>query len=367
MIESLTIKNFKCFENQSFEFGNLTLLSGLNGTGKSSVFQSLLLLRQSNQQRILENGLLLNGDLVKLGTAKDIFYEKASDYIFGFDIKFSGNHNASWQFNYDSETDIPRLISKNVSKNIYNNNLFTDSFHYLTAERIGPRTSFAASDYFVNQHKQIGISGEYTSHFLSLFEEQDIENEKGHPKEKRLELKPQVVAWLDEISPGVQIETIEYKDMDLVSLRYAFIIGDQKSNFYRSTNVGFGITYTLPIVVALLASKQNALILLENPEAHLHPKGQFTMGELIARTARCGVQVIVETHSDHILNGIRVAVHDKKLEPSQLRIYFLDRNKEKGQMCSKVIALKIDKDGRIDKWPDGFFDEWDKSLERLID
>ena len=73
MIKKLHIKNFKCFEDQNFELGNLTLLTGLNGTGKSSVIQSLLLLHQSYQQHFLQtNRLLLNGDLIELGTAQDI-------------------------------------------------------------------------------------------------------------------------------------------------------------------------------------------------------------------------------------------------------------------------------------------------------
>ncbi|WP_180834594.1 AAA family ATPase, partial [Vibrio parahaemolyticus] len=63
----------------------------------------------------------------------------------------------------------------------------------------------------------------------------------------------------------------------------------------------------LPIVLALLVTKPGGLVIIENPEAHLHPKGQSYLGRLIQRTAEAGVQVIIETHSDHLLNGIRVA------------------------------------------------------------
>ena len=108
-------------------------------------------------------------------------------------------------------------------------------------------------------------------------------------------------------------------------------------------------------------------MLIENPEAHLHPKGQFMMGELIARAASAGIQVIVETHSDHVLNGIRVAVHDKVINPDSLKIHFFSRLEEAGRMKSKVESPVIDKNGRLDQWPEGFFDEWDKSLERLLD
>lgn len=81
--------------------------------------------------------------------------------------------------------------------------------------------------------------------------------------------------------------------------------GNIGADYFTAQNVGFGISYVLPIVLALVKAKKGELIILENPEAHLHPRGQRKMGELIARAAQGGVQVIVETHSDHILNGIR--------------------------------------------------------------
>ena len=118
MVDSLHIENFKCFENQRFEFGNLTLLTGLNGTGKSSVIQSLLLLRQSHQHRFLRyGGLLLNGDLIQLGTAQDIFFEKAKNDEFGFCLDHSGIPPAEWRFGYNrQQADVGRQISQAGAK-----------------------------------------------------------------------------------------------------------------------------------------------------------------------------------------------------------------------------------------------------------
>lgn len=91
-------------------------------------------------------------------------------------------------------------------------------------------------------------------------------------------------AWIGEISPGTRIIISSHPEMDLVSLQYSY----GQINHYRPTNTGFGITYMLPIVVALLSSTTDTLILLENPEAHLHPKGQSKIGELLALAASCG-------------------------------------------------------------------------------
>jgi len=366
MIYALRIRNFKCFENQRFAFGPLTLLSGLNGAGKSSVLQSLLLLRQSYQRGLLQSaGLALSGDLAQLGTAGDVFYEGATSSQFGFDLDFGDELAGSWIFDYDKEADVARSVSTSVSDAVYRTNLFGDDFQYLSAERIGPRPSFPKSDYWVREHRQLGVSGEYTSHFLSLFGERKVAQEVlAHPQERTLTLKAQVDAWMGEVSPGIQVEVRSYPDIDFISLQYAFVVGKQVSNSYRSPNVGFGITFTLPVVVALLSASPGALVLLENPEAHLHPQGQVKMGELMARAASCGIQVVVESHSDHILNGVRIAVRQGILAPGQVQLHFLDRKPD--QLSSHVVSPQIDRDGRIDRWPEGFFDEWDKSLEKLL-
>jgi predicted ATPase len=367
MVRALRVLNFKCFEDQLFEFGPLTLLSGLNGTGKSSVLQSLVLLRQSYQQSLLQAvGLSLSGDLIQLGTGKDVFYEGATSNEFGFDLDFEDQLASSWRFAYDRAADVVRLASDPAPGHVYDKSLFGDDFQYLSAERIGPRPAFATSDYLVREHRQLGVRGEYTAHFLDLFRGQEIASAAlAHPREKALTLKRQVEAWTGEISPGVQIDPIAYPEIDLVSLQYSFVMGNQlTSNRYQSVNVGFGITYTLPVVVALLASSPGALVLLENPEAHLHPRGQVRMGELMARAASCGIQVVVESHSDHILNGVRIAVRKGMLAPEQLRLHFLER--KSGQISSQVISPRVDRNGRIDQWPDGFFDEWEKSLEELL-
>jgi len=167
---------------------------------------------------------------------------------------------------------------------------------------------------------------------------------------------------MGEISPGTRIKITPNSGMDLISLQFSYGL----SNDYRSTNIGFGVTYTLPILVAILSAKPKTLILLENPEAHLHPKGQSKIGELLALAASCGVQIIVETHSDHVLNGIRLAVHDKRIEAKVVQLHYFQKKEEDGIAVSEVISPNIDQDGRIDEWPDGFFDEWRNILAKLI-
>ena len=214
------------------------------------------------------------------------------------------------------------------------------------------------------QLENLATKGEYTAHFLSVNESKTIPNRSlGHSQAKSLVLRDQVEAWMGEISPGTRLQINLKKDIDLISLQYYY--GD--SNPYRSTNIGFGISYTLPIIVAILSSPPETLIIIENPEAHLHPKGQAKMGELLALAASCGMQIVVETHSDHVLNGIRLIVYREKVDPKKVKLHYFDSQKRGREFITEVISPQIDRNGRIDKWPEGFFDEWDNSLEALLE
>lgn len=366
MLNSLTLKNFKPFENQCFSLKPLTLLTGLNSTGKSSVLQSLLLLRQSFQQdELLDRvGLVLNGDLVSIGTGQDVLFKRAKEDVITLEIGMNNDIKGTWIFDCDRQSDIMRISTLSIADAaVYDSGLFNDNFHYLKAERIAPRNYFQMSDFKVRQHQQIGSQGEFTAHFLAINEYKKIPHSQlSHPSAQSDILKSQVEAWLGEISPGTRVDIELHSGMDVVNLQYSY----EDNNFYRSTNVGFGITYTLPIIVAILSASSDTLILLENPEAHLHPRGQSKMGELIALAASCGIQIILETHSDHVLNGIRKAVRHNKLEADKVQINYFERYLKKGQPTTEIITPRIYPDGGIDKWPDGFFDQAEKDLMELL-
>lgn len=374
MIESLRVRNFKCFADATLPLGALTLLTGLNGAGKSSVLQALLVLRQSFEQGLLTRGnLALNGELAQLGTAQDALYGYAEEEIIAFELVTGEGEQLSWAFQYDKDVDVLATASRpkvhepaSVLKD--RTSLFGDSFQYLCAERIGPRVSFATSDFTVRERRQLGSRGELTAHFLATFGTKDrvAEGPLRRADAASTELLAQVEAWLDFISPGTRIKLTSHPAMDAVQLGYQFASGRDVTNVYRPTNVGFGLTYTLPILVALLAARPGALLLIENPEAHLHPRGQARMGELLALAASTGVQIIVETHSDHVLNGVRVAVHGGRLAPDRVRLHFFERKDGAERAVHEITSPRMDRNGRMDKRPEGFFDEWDKSLRQLL-
>jgi predicted ATPase len=350
------------------------LLTGLNGAGKSSAIQALLVLRQSSEQGLLDQGrLALNGDLVQIGTASDALYGYAEDEQIAFELVTDGV-SREWVFNYDKRADVlkgvappPARLAMPSTDGTTSTGLFGDAFQYLCAERVGPRTAFSTSDFLVRERRQLGMRGELTAHFLATFgKERLAPGPLLRPEAASFDLLAQVETWLGFISPGTRLQVTAHRAMDAVQLGYQFVSGSDVTDVYRPTNVGFGLTYTLPILVAVLSARPGTLVIIENPEAHLHPRGQARMGELLALAASSGVQIILETHSDHVLNGVRVAVHDGKLSPDRVRIHFFERIDHADRAIHELTSPQMDRDGRIDCWPAGFFDEWDAALDQLL-
>jgi len=174
----------------------------------------------------------------------------------------------------------------------------------------------------------------------------------------------QVKNWLQIISPeiDVHIEALESS----YRLNYSFSRGKNSvpTEKFRDLNIGFGISYTLPIIVVALHSPKDSLIIIENPEAHIHPSGQAKLMELLCKAAKAGVQFIIETHSDHIINGLLVACKKEIIDKEDINIYFFDRDLK--SHSTKSYFLPILEGIKIKHPPEGFFDQIDKDMETLM-
>lgn len=163
--------------------------------------------------------------------------------------------------------------------------------------------------------------------------------------------------------PRVSLQLKTLYEADLIQAGFSFSSpGSLNSRTYRATNVGFGISYVLPVIVALLATPTGGLIIIENPEAHLHPQGQTYLGELCARAAKAGIQVIIETHSDHFMDGVRISVKNKTLTPNQVKFHYFHRQGTETQIKSP----NIDEKGKLSEWPEGFNDQHRKNAVQLL-
>ncbi|MFF0585877.1 DUF3696 domain-containing protein [Streptomyces sp. NPDC003781] len=369
MITRLTLVNFKAFRRLELPLGPLTLLTGLNSSGKSSVLQALALLRQS-----IDNGgqgLLLNGELVELGSARDVLHDdfgladELAD-VGGPAVGFLVDAGESFQFVglYDPEEPDEDVMQMRVRGGTLP--FVAAPFQYLHADRITPAVTYPRSRQVAIDRGFLGVRGEHTVNFLRHYGEREVpDGPLRHPDASSPQLRDQTVAWMQELCPGVNLLADAIEGTDYVRLSYGFggTAGINATRRRRPTNVGFGLTYALPIVVACLTATPGSLILLENPEAHLHPKGQSRMAALISAAAATGAQMVVETHSDHVLNGVRIAVKQGALQPEDAVVHFFRGNGS----GAEVISPSIDKDGMLAQWPEGFFDEWENSLDQLLD
>lgn len=370
MIDKLYIDNFKSIIDEPFNLGSLNVLSGVNGSGKSTVCQVLLLIKEYFEHYNEDvSTVSLNNKYMDLGRIQDILNDGASDEKIS--ISFEENDTL-----YHFELDANKSLSTNDFAHVKRSKLdyahlksIFNKVKYLRAERLGPRVVQEKDDQSVRVLKDIGISGEYVNSFLDYYGKEivDFEN-RFHINSESEQLSHQVGLWLNEISPNVSYNTNELQNTDFVGVQYNFKTKMGYSQGYRATNVGFGISYILPVIVMCLSASPGDILIIDTPEAHLHPKGQSKIGELLANTAADGVQIIVETHSDHVINGIRKQIIKKKIQPDDTRFYYfsLISGAEVLSPCTKVAQPKVDINGMFDDWPEGFFDEWSSSLSELI-
>lgn len=367
MLQALKLHNFKCFEDLHIQLSSLNILSGLNGMGKSTVIQALIALRQTSESNQLYKGLILNSERETLGTGRDVLYgsHAQDDENIGFCLQYD-NILYDFIYNYADSDYLPLFNEAKIDfGNLEKENLFRQSFCYVSAERLGPRQIYDKSNYEINVCKQLGTHGEMTVGYLI---------ERGsdstgtvpvrHPsKPDAKQLLTQVESWLSDISPNTMLSLHDYSSAHRAGLGFR-TASDYGYFDCNATNVGFGLSYVLPVIVALLKAEPDDLLIIENPEAHLHPAGQRRIGELIARCASAGVQIILETHSDHLLNGIRLAIKHNLISTADVTLFYF--SKEVNSARRVVESPKISSEGLLDIWPEGFFDEWDRAIDELF-
>lgn len=374
MISNLKLCNFKLHNNTELTIKGLTILTGMNGMGKSTIIQSLILLRQSFLMNDLEAGLNLKGDLCDAGISGELSCLASNAHFLEIDLDFQEQDSLNFKFNYPDnilDTLLPGKDLNVTQKHILSKySLFNENFQYISAFRFGPQKSYNRDTSLVVNKKQISkIMGqcEYTVHYLEQYKNINIPIKELALKDDSditpdFRLSVQVERWLRLISPNIKI-IIESSGEDF-KLKYKFNRDKNTiTDDFNAINTGFGITYILPILVAILSASKDAIIIVENPEAHIHPKGQAVLMELISKAVANGLQIIVESHSDHIINGSLVAINKKLITPDLLSIYYFER--EEHGHTAITYPLEISSSGHIRRSPKGFFDQIDIDLKTL--
>lgn len=128
--------------------------------------------------------------------------------------------------------------------------------------------------------------------------------------------------------------------------------GKDTNDLVSIADVGFGVSQTLPILVALLAAEPGQMVYIEQPEIHLHPRAQMAMAQILAEAANRGVRVVAETHSSLLLLGVQSLVAEGKLSPDKVKLHWFKRRPEDG--ITEVSSADLDKAGAFGDWPEDF-------------
>lgn len=376
MITKLKLKNFKCFkEAQSFNLKEVNLFTGYNGRGKSTVFQSLLLLAQSiydspSKENQLEY-LLVNGLFCRLGIFEDLINNISLDPCIHFEIETNNiDKIKTLELSYKETSDRKGIInhmkvdgvdrfqtrgdisgegmsseSKFEGYPIGVNSIF-DKIYFVSADRLGPTLFEEKQDLY--DHNPIGNNGEYSLNVLA------------GQKELQQELANLVVKIMDGGELSLKGDTGESKQTDVLKLYFKDLA--TKKNI-RAINSGFGYSYVLPILLAALTLEGGSLF-IENPEAHLHPAAQSSLiKELIKICQRKHIQLFIESHSEHVINAVRLCVlyedDYKDFTHDKVSVYFFDKD-------MSVNSLKMHSNGQMDNWPLGFFDQAERDAGEII-
>lgn len=335
MINTITLKAFKSFVERVINLNSLTLLTGINSSGKSSLIQSILMFEKAfnNEKNVL---------LEEHGTIKDLRNKR-----FPGPIELGININ-------DIEYAI-QLSEENQER--FDKTLFPNLW-YISAHRFGPKLNIPIFNN-ESEKKKIGKNGENVLQCIQYYDVEHpvtLDESIVHPSITSYTLLDNIRAWLNIISPNSQFN---YKVIHEIDSSFATF------DDFRSTNVGFGLSYILPVITTLLVAtiEKNNLVIIENPEAHLHPKGQTELTKLICLCASLGTQVIVETHSDHIFAGIRLFVKNNREFADNVLIHWFELNKDKN---TEITSIFLDENGRTETWPEGFFDQFEINSAGLL-
>lgn len=352
MLETINIMSLKSIKDTTIRCSKLNIFVGPNSAGKSTILQSLLLLSQNSK-----NGFGLNGFLVSLGEFREVrnlnvksnfILIKATtnnkDYI---QIKFTESDESKVGYNVTCETDGKSSISDYFD-------FYHGKFSFLSSERIGYQDVYPKN---MSSTQKIGFNGEYAINYLKTNSNLRLENSITK-FDKDYTLLGQVNYWLNYIiKANIRIEDLIGTDV----IKVSYEIGEAKS--LRPKNIGAGTSYLISIIIACLSSSANDILIIESPEIHLHPSAQSKLCEFFYFISSADRQLFIETHSDHIFNGIRAGIATDKMKKENIVINYVELDDNN---CSKIDVVNIENNGRVKNNYTELFNQFDYDLDKML-
>jgi predicted ATPase len=400
----LSVEGYKSIADKcTVEFNGLTVLAGANSSGKSSFMQPLLLIKQTLESTYGSKGLILDGPNVRLTDSSQIISKVCSNQdFFAIELETEGKWTrAEFQLGKKSGVENKRLQYKdeNLTQELtleigLSEQAIVDIIEHLPDNTQRLLTNFREHDtkIIVKRGRNAFLTLSLDKFFFPFFDDFSESLEvvskrlihvpglRGNPE--RLykvtqsegshfvgSFEPYIASivhkWSETKSPFfTQLQDnlrklgltsdIRSKQENDTQLQLEVALHKQSSNkddFVNIADVGFGVSQTLPVLVALLTAGKGDLIYIEQPELHLHPNAQYALAEIIIEAVKNGKRVIIETHSSLLLTGIQTAVARHKLDETKVSLNWFTQD-DTGR--TKVNAMYLDKYGRFGDWPADF-------------
>lgn len=338
MIAELKLVGFKSFLYRRLQLKKLTILTGLNSSGKSSIIQALLILEKAFKT---EKNIQLEGH-GSLEEMRNIFYKDP--------IELSVIDSES------SKSFETKIYGGGKPYEVKNENHFVfPEITYISANRFGPKNSIPIFSDEYNKTR-IGPNGENYIQCIKALADHPLDSRLRGKYSEGDTLLYNIRGWLNVISPNTKFDYVVNAISDSSYSTF---------NEYRAANVGFGLSYILPVITSLLVStiQRDSILIIENPEAHLHPRGQSEMAKLISLCVEVGANILIETHSDHLFDGIRIAAKNIEKFNQVVQIHWFEQDQDGN---TEIYSPVLMEDGSVNEWPKGFFDQFEVNSSELL-
>ncbi len=411
-ITRLSVCGFKSISReQSIEVRPLTILAGANSSGKSSIMQPLLLLKQTLESSYDPGALLLDGPNVKFTSADQVLSrigKKECEDTFNIGIGVEPDSTLTTYFKkqlgkgFEVEQTVfarnneqvilrPGMTHKEImsvipfnhkgSYGVFNKDARSKPTWKVKRDRffLSPVLTWKEDNLALSAFAGVKPRLEIEPHIRSLVYLPAL---RGNPE------RAYPVTAVGPIFPGTfqeytasiiaqwQAEKSEEKlsklskDLERLGLTWKIVakpINDTQvelqvgrlphgsrggaHDLVSITDVGFGVSQTLPVLVALIAAEPGQLVYIEEPETHLHPRAQSAMAQILADAANRGVQVVIETHSNLLLLGIQTLVAENNISPDLVKLHWFERNNDGS---TQINSADLNEAGAFGNWPEDF-------------
>ncbi len=410
-LSEIQVEGFKSLRDRvSVKLGALTILAGANSSGKSSLMQPLLLLKQTFEQSYDPGPLWLGGPNVIFSDIKQIFWTSAGQSTSSFAVKLGRDWEnqveiafkeaseqgattpievaaCTWQDSRGTLRLSPGMSESAIEQEIANYDHPTRiavgekrdieqyrSFIFLILNGLqhlpnGWRVFASLLEAIIHvpglrgnparTYKRIGGK----TYYPGLFQEYTASTIFQWQQEKSETLLSQLGEDLYQLGLTDRVESRALGVAEL-ELRVGRLKDRKAQDMVSIADVGFGVSQVLPVIVALLAAKPGQIVYLEQPEIHLHPRAQVALAETIARAVNRGVQVIVETHSELLLLGVQRLVAGGELAPEKVSLHWFSRDDEG---VTRVTPAALDEQGAFGDWPVDFADVSMKAMRAYME